>query len=57
MNDRPVVVDNHAGRLIIGQDLRVGYSGSDGIHFELFVCESLVLRLDEPGAVCVLAGQ
>lgn len=55
--DRPLVVDSHAGRLIIGQDLRVGYSGSDGIHYLLFVCESLVLRLDEPGAVCVLAGQ
>lgn len=55
--DRPAIVDDHAGVLVLGQDLRVGYSGSDGIHYHLFVCESLVMRLDEPGAVCVLAGQ
>lgn len=52
--DRPVVVDNHAGVVILGQDLRVGYAGCDGIHYRLFVCESLALRLDEPQAVCVL---
>ncbi len=52
--DRPVVVDSHAGVLILGQDMRVGYAGSDGIHYQLFVCESLVLRLDEPEAVCVV---
>lgn len=55
--ERPAVVDNHAGTMVLGQDLRVGYSGSDGIHYHLFVCESIVMRLDEPGAVCVLAGQ
>jgi uncharacterized linocin/CFP29 family protein len=52
--DRPVVVDNHAGAVVLGQDLRVGYAGSDGIHYQLFVCESMVLRLDEPEAVCVV---
>lgn len=52
--DRPVLVDEHVGVLVMGQDLRVGYAGSDGIHYHLFACESLVLRLDEPGAVCVL---
>ena len=52
--DKPVVVDNHAGAVVLGQDLRVGYSGSDGIHYQLFVCESMVLRLDEPEAVCVV---
>ena len=52
--DRPVVVDHHAGAVVLGQDLRVGYAGSDGIHYQLFVCESMVLRLDEPEAVCVL---
>lgn len=54
--DRPVVIDDHAGSLILGQDLRVGYSGSDGIHYHLFVCESIALRLDEPSAVCVFTG-
>ncbi len=53
--DRPVLVDEHAGVLVLGQDLRVGYAGTDGIHYELFVCESLALRLDEPQAVCVLS--
>jgi uncharacterized linocin/CFP29 family protein len=53
--DRPVLVDDHAGVLVMGQDLRVGYAGTDGIHYQLFVCESLVLRLDDPQAVCVLA--
>lgn len=52
--DKPVVVDDHAGALILGQDLRIGYAGSDGIHYHLFACESLALRLDEPAAVCVL---
>jgi uncharacterized linocin/CFP29 family protein len=53
--DRPVVVDGHTGAIVLGQDLRVGYAGSDGIHHRLFVCESMVLRLDEPGAVCVIS--
>ncbi|MHB1214060.1 MAG: family 1 encapsulin nanocompartment shell protein [Thiobacillus sp.] len=52
--DRPVVVDGHAGALVLGQDFQVGYAGSDGIHYQLFVCESVVLRLDEPEAICVL---
>lgn len=52
--DKPVVVDKHAGAVVLGQDLRVGYAGCDGIHYQLFVCESLVLRLDEPQAVCVV---
>lgn len=28
----------------------------NGIHYHLFVCESMVLRLDEPEALCVLTG-
>lgn len=54
--DQAVVVDRHAGAVILGQDLRVGYAGSDGIHYQLFVCESMVLRVDEPAAICVLTG-
>lgn len=54
--ERPVVVDRHAGALVIGQDLRVGYAGTDGIHYQLFVCESMVLRLDQSEAICVLTG-
>jgi uncharacterized linocin/CFP29 family protein len=52
--DNPVLSDQHAGAMVLGQDMQVGYAGSDGIHYELFVCESMVLRLDEPDAVCVI---
>jgi uncharacterized linocin/CFP29 family protein len=45
----------HAGRIIIGQDLMTGYSNNDGIHHQMFVSESLVLRIDDPDAICVLA--
>lgn len=52
--DHPAAVDHRAGAIVLGQDLRVGYAGSDGIHYQLFVCESLALRLDAPEAVCVV---
>ncbi|KPV41525.1 bacteriocin [Thiohalorhabdus denitrificans] len=48
------VVDSHVGRLVQGQDLMVGYDSNDGIHYHLFVNESIVLQLQEPGAVCTL---
>lgn len=54
--DQPVLVDPRVGVLVIGQDMQVGYAGSDGIHYHLFVCESLVIRIDEPQAACVLQG-
>jgi uncharacterized linocin/CFP29 family protein len=54
--EQPVLVDEHVGTLVLGQDLRVGYAGTDGAHHTLFVSESVVLRVDEPEAVCVLAG-
>jgi uncharacterized linocin/CFP29 family protein len=49
------VIDPRAGKLIVGQDVMVGYSGSDGIHAQLFVTESVVLKLDSPAAVCTIA--
>jgi uncharacterized linocin/CFP29 family protein len=51
---KPVLVDPQVGRIVIGQDLRCGYSGTDGIHYQLFANESVVLKIEEPGAVCVL---
>ena len=48
------LVDPRTGPLLVGQDLRTGYAGQDGIHYQLFVSESLVLRVDEPGAICTL---
>lgn len=49
-----VLVDSHAGRIVIGQDLMTGFSGTDGIHYQLFVSESLVLMVDDAEAICVL---
>jgi len=49
-----VLVDPRVGNLTIGQDLRVGFSTNDGVHLKLFVSESLVLLLDDPGAICTL---
>jgi uncharacterized linocin/CFP29 family protein len=51
---QPVLVDPQVGRIVVGQDLRCGYSGTDGIHYQLFANESVVLKIEEPGAVCVL---
>lgn len=50
-----VLVDPRTGPLLVGQDLRTGYIGQDGIHCQLFVSESVVLRLDEPKAICTLS--
>lgn len=49
------VVDPRVGKLIVGQDLSAGYAAQDGIHYELYLSESLVFRLDDPGAVCTIA--
>lgn len=50
-----VLLDGHAGRIVIGQDMMTGYSGNDGIHHQLFVSESLVLMVDDAEAICVLS--
>jgi uncharacterized linocin/CFP29 family protein len=52
-----VLVDPRVGKLIIGQDLMSGYIGQDGVHYQLYVTESVVLRLDEPRAICTIATQ
>jgi len=49
-----VVVDPQAGRIVVGQDLTAGYERSDGTHHHLYLTESLVLRIDEPRAICTL---
>jgi uncharacterized linocin/CFP29 family protein len=52
-----VLVDTRVGVLILGQDLQAGYSSQDGVHYQLYVSESIVLRIDEPKAICVIAPQ
>ena len=50
-----VIVDASVGKLILGQDLRAGYAGQDGVHYQLYLTESIALRIDEPGAICTIA--
>ncbi|MBV8737693.1 MAG: bacteriocin family protein [Alphaproteobacteria bacterium] len=50
-----VLVDPRAGVLLVGQDLRAGYVCQDGMHYQLYVSESIVLRIDEPKAICTLS--
>ena len=52
-----VLVDTRVGVLILGQDVNAGYSSQDGVHYHLYVSESIVLRIDEPKAICVIAVQ
>jgi uncharacterized linocin/CFP29 family protein len=49
-----VVVDPRVGPLLIGQDLSAGFINQDGIHYELYLSESIVLRLDDARAVCTI---
>jgi uncharacterized linocin/CFP29 family protein len=49
-----VVVDPRVGVIIVGQDLRAGYISQDGVHHQLYVSEGVVLRIDEPAAVCTI---
>lgn len=50
-----LLVDPRAGVLVVGQDLRAGYVSRDGMHYRLYVSESIVLRIDEPKAICTLS--
>jgi len=49
-----VLVDQRVGALVLGQDLMAGYANQDGIHYHLYVSESLVFRIDEPKAICTI---
>lgn len=52
-----VLVDPRVGVIIVGQDLRAGYISQDGVHHQLYVSESVVVRIDEPGAACTIAAR
>jgi uncharacterized linocin/CFP29 family protein len=52
-----VLVDARVGKLVVGQDTMAGYSSNDGIHYHLFISESIVPLLIEPGAICTLSQQ
>lgn len=53
--DQAVLVDARVGTLVLGQDLRAGYADQDGVHYRFYLSESLVLRIDDPGAICTIA--
>lgn len=48
------VIDPRVGKLMVGQDLSTGFASQDGIHCQLYVMESVVLRLDDARAVCTI---
>jgi uncharacterized linocin/CFP29 family protein len=50
-----VLVDPRLGRLIVGQDLMAGYASQDGVHYHLYLSESIVLMIEEPGAICTIS--
>ena len=52
-----VLVDTRVGVLVLGQDFSAGYSSQDGIHYYLYISESIVLRIDEPRAICAISAQ
>lgn len=49
-----VLVDTRVRVPVLAQDLSAGYSGRDGVHYHLYLSESIVLRIDEPGAIYVI---
>jgi uncharacterized linocin/CFP29 family protein len=49
-----VLIDPRVGRLVIGQDLLSGYARQDGVHYYLYLSESIVLMLEESRAVCTI---
>lgn len=51
------LVDPRVGVLIIGQDLRAGYEAQDGVHYQLYLTESAVLRIDDPRAICTITAR
>ena len=53
--DGGVVLDDRAGTLILGEDLRAGYATHDGVHYQLFLVESIGLRINAPTAICTIA--
>jgi hypothetical protein len=50
-----VLFDPGVGALVLGQDLRAGYTGQDGVLYQLYLTESIVLRIDEPQAICAIS--
>ena len=52
-----VLVDTRVGVLVLGQDFSAGYSSQDGVHYYLYISESIVLRIDEPRAICVISAR
>jgi uncharacterized linocin/CFP29 family protein len=48
------LIDTSVGVLVQGQDFHAGYIGHDGVHYQLYISESIVARIDEPGAVCTI---
>lgn len=45
------MVDPRVVALVVSQDQRSSYVGRDGMHCQLYVSESLMLRIDQPTTI------
>jgi len=52
--DGAALIDASVGVLVQGQDFRAGYIDHDGVHYQFYISESIVLRIDSPEAVCTI---
>jgi len=50
-----VLIAPDVGPIVLGQDLQISYLGPDAAHDNFTVSESLVLKIEEPAAICTIA--
>jgi uncharacterized linocin/CFP29 family protein len=55
--DGCVLLARDVGSIVLGQDLHVAYLSSDAAHEHFAVSESLVLKIEEPEAICTIASE
>lgn len=51
------LIDASVGVLVQGQDFHAGYVGHDGVHYQLYISESIVVRIDKPRAICAIGAR
>lgn len=54
--DGCVLVAREVGSIVIGQDLQIAHLSSDAAHEHFAASESIVLKIEEPNAICTIVG-
>jgi uncharacterized linocin/CFP29 family protein len=54
--DGCVLVAREIGSIVIGQDLQIAHLSSDAAHEHFAASESIVLKIEEPNAICAIVG-